>query len=160
LPASPYDTNDSYVMRNAACTAAHWLPRRVARYDVPRAENLMSRAELLLAIDSESGIIALYSDGNDATRARYRLLRVAEIPEILQLDASRSVASRDSGWLTSWTAAMEALGKYPWPHLECRMVHPAIAAAVWDALHTYVERTGSSPIPSLWGRWRRACAQT
>jgi hypothetical protein len=120
----------------------------------------MSRADLLLAIDSEGGIIALYGDAADATRARYRLLLTAEAPEVLQIDEGESAARRDSGWLTSWTAAMAALGKYPWPHLECRMVHPAVAGSVWDALHIYVEHTGNSPIPSLWGRWRRACAQT
>jgi hypothetical protein len=104
----------------------------------------MSEGDLLLAIDSEGGTIALYGDTTDATGPRYRLVAL----------------DRDSGWLPNWSAAMAALGQYPWPHLECRLVDPRVGAAVWEALQSYVDRTGHSPIPSSWGRWRRACAQS
>jgi hypothetical protein len=113
-------------------------------------ENLMSQADLLLAIDSEGGTIALYGDSTEATRPHYRLV----------LMDSAAALRRDSGWLPNWSAAMAALGQYPWPHLECRIVDPTVAAAVWDALQSYVDRTGHSPLPSLWGRWRQACAQS
>ena len=120
----------------------------------------MSEADLLLAIDSEGGTIALYGDTTDATRPRYRLMLVDGAPATLNGEDSSLVMRRDSGWLTTWPAAMEALGQYPWPHLECRVVHPTVAAPVWEALQNYVERTGHSPIPSSWGRWRRACVQS
>ncbi|HEX3837647.1 MAG TPA: hypothetical protein VHW25_11850 [Steroidobacteraceae bacterium] len=118
----------------------------------------MNQADLLLAIDSEDGTIALYGVAADATQ-RYRLMLVAEAPEVLNVSDNGLATRRDSGWLPNWSAAIEMLGRYPWPHLECRMVHPAVAAAVWDALQNYVDLTGQSPLPSLWGRWRRACAQ-
>jgi hypothetical protein len=119
----------------------------------------MSQANLLLAIDSEGGTIALYADMTDATRPRYRLMLMEQTPAVLNFEDSTPAARRDSGWLTTWPAAMEALGQYPWPHLECRVVDPTVAAPVWEALQDYVDRTGHSPIPSAWGRWRRACAQ-
>jgi hypothetical protein len=83
-----------------------------------------------------------------------------QTPAVLNAEDSTLVRRRDSGWITAWPAAMDALGQYPWPHLECRFVHPAVAALVWEGLQSYVDRTGHSPIPSLWGRWRRACAQS
>jgi hypothetical protein len=123
-------------------------------------ENLMSQADLLLAIDSERGTIALYGDTTDATRPRYRLLLVDQAAAVPHVDESIVAMRRDSGWLLTWSAAMAALGQYPWPHLECRVVNPTVAAAVWEALQSCVDRTGHSPIPSAWGRWRRACAQS
>jgi hypothetical protein len=123
-------------------------------------ENLMSQAELLLAIDAEGGTIALYGDTTDATRPRYRLLLVDQAPAVLNVADRALAVRRDSDWLLNWSAAMAALGQYPWPHLECRIVDPTVARAVWDALQSYVDRTGHSPIPSAWGRWRRACAQS
>jgi hypothetical protein len=129
-------------------------------YDTNFAENLMSQADLLLAIDSEGGTIVLYGDTADTTRPRYRLMLLDRPAAVLNVDDGGPATRRDSDWLPSWSAAMEALGRYPWPHLECRIVHPAVAHAVWEALQSYVDRTGNSPIPSLWGRWRRACAQS
>jgi hypothetical protein len=134
--------------------------RGVASYDVTSVENLMSQADLLLAIDSEGGTIALYGDTTHAARPRYRLMLLDQAPAVLTVEDNTLPMRRDSGWLTTWAAAMEALGQYPWPHLECRMVHPAVAAPIWEALQNYVDRTGHSPIPSSWGRWRRACAQS
>jgi hypothetical protein len=119
----------------------------------------MGQADLLLAIDSEGGTIALYGDTTEATRPRYRLLLVDRAPAVLNIEESGLAMRRDSGWLVNWSAAMAALGQYPWPHLECRVVDLTVAGAVWDALQSYVDRTGNSPIPSAWGRWRRACAQ-
>jgi hypothetical protein len=123
-------------------------------------ENLMSEADLLLAIDSEGGTIALYGDLTDATQPRYRLLLLDPTAVVLNVAPGVAATRRDSGWLRDWSAAMGALGQYPWPHLECRVVHPRVATPVWEALHSYVDRTGHSPLPSLWGRWRRACAQS
>ncbi|HEY4338328.1 MAG TPA: hypothetical protein VGM97_00095 [Steroidobacteraceae bacterium] len=128
-------------------------------YDITFAEYLMSQAELLLAIDSEGGTIVLYGDTADTTRPSYRLMLLDRSTPVLNVEDNVPATRRDSGWLLGWPAAIGALGQYPWPHLECRIVHPAVADAVWEALQNYVDRTGHSPIPSLWGRWRRACAQ-
>ena len=119
----------------------------------------MSQADLLLAIESEGGTIALYGDATDA-RPRYRLMLLDQPPAVLNVAHDTPPMRRDSGWLPDWSAAMAALGQYPWPHLECRVVHPSVATPIWEALHSYVDRTGHSPLPSLWGRWRRACAQS
>jgi hypothetical protein len=120
----------------------------------------MSQAELLLAIDYEGGTIALYGDATDVRSPRYRLMLLDQHTAVSDPAHNEPAVRRDSNWLTTWSAAMEALGQYPWPHLECRFVHPTVATPIWEALHSYVDRTGHSPIPSLWGRWRRACAQS
>lgn len=120
----------------------------------------MSQADLLLAIDSEGGTIALYGDRTDATRPRYRLMLVDQAPAVLNIEGTALHLRRDSGWLLNWAEAMATLGQYPWPHLECRSVDPAVADAIWEALQSYVDCTGHSPMPSVWGRWRRACAQS
>ena len=119
----------------------------------------MSQADLLLAIDYEGGTIALYGDTTDATAPRYRLMLLDQSAAVLDVAHSAPAVRRDSGWLANWSAAMEELGQYPWPHLHSRFVHPSAATRIWEALHSYVDRTGHSPIPSLWGHWRRACSQ-
>jgi hypothetical protein len=71
----------------------------------------MSQAELLLAIDSEGGTIALYGDTTAATAPRYRLLLLDPGPAVPDIAHSAPAMRRDSGWLPNWSSAMKAVGQ-------------------------------------------------
>jgi hypothetical protein len=119
----------------------------------------MANAKLLIAIGAEGGSFALYADTSDPARPRYKVMLVDQTPLFLNEDEGGPVIRRDSGWLPTWTAAMESLSRYPWPHLVGSYVDPAVASDVWHALQDYVERTGRPIRVSAWERWREACRQ-
>jgi len=116
-------------------------------------------AELLVSIGAEGGCIALYGNVSDADQLRYRVVVADQTPTFLSEEEGGGPAiRRDSGWLATWTDAMKALDRYPWPHLACMSVHRTVATAVWRALEDYVRRTGRPVRNSAMNRWRTACA--
>jgi hypothetical protein len=80
-----------------------------------------------------------------------------DTPTFLGEDEGGTPSRRDSGWLPTWTAAIDWLARYPWPNLVCRYVHPSVAESIWLAVQDYVDRTGRPLRASVLGRWRQRC---
>jgi hypothetical protein len=118
---------------------------------------VMASPERLLSIAAEGGSIELYRDGGNRPASRYRIMVVDHTPTFLDDDEAGTPSRRDSGWLPTWAAAIEWLGRYPWPNLTCRYIDPTIAEPVWAALGEYVARTGRPVRDSALERWRRHC---
>jgi hypothetical protein len=119
----------------------------------------MASARLLVAVGAEGGSIAVYADTSDPARARYKVLLVDQTPSFLNEDESGPVIQHDSGWLPTWTAAIESLSRYPWPHLVGSYFNTAAAGDVWHALQDYAAGTGRPIGASALNRWREACGQ-
>jgi hypothetical protein len=72
-------------------------------------------------------------------------------------DEKGSAARRDSGWLSNWSAAMEFLGRYPWPSLSVIYVDSSVAKLIWQELQEYIGRNGRPAREDKVSRWREAC---
>lgn len=117
----------------------------------------MAKTKLFVAVGAEGGSLAIYADIADSERPRYRVISVDQAPSLLNDEEGGLEIRRDSGWLPTWSAAMECLGRYPWPHLASTYVDPVVASDLWTALQSYVERTGRPLSAEALGRWREAC---
>jgi hypothetical protein len=94
----------------------------------------------LFSIAAEGGSIELYREAN-GPNPRYRALVVDYTPLLLDESESGASSRRDSGWLPTWAAAIEWLGRCPWPNLICQHVDPSTAEPIWTALQEYVDHT-------------------
>jgi hypothetical protein len=115
-------------------------------------------AKLLVSIGAEGGFIAVYGDVSDAAHPRYRVVVADQTLTLLNEEEGGTAIRKDSGWLDTWSDAMKALDRYPWPHLACMSVDPTVAAAVWKALEEYVGHVEQPIRESAMQRWREACA--
>ena len=115
-------------------------------------------AKLLVSIGAEGGFIAVYGDVSDAAHPRYRVVVADQTLTLLNEEEGGTAIRKDSGWLDTWSDAMKALDRYPWPHLACMSVDPSVAAAVWNALQEYLGRADRPIRESVIQRWREACA--
>lgn len=116
----------------------------------------MPSPERLLSIAAEGGSIELYRDSH-VPSSRYRAMVVDQTPAFLDESEGGASARRDSGWLPTWAAAIEWLGRYPWPNLVCGYVHPSVAQSVWTAVQDYIDRTGRPLRGGVLERWRQHC---
>ncbi len=116
----------------------------------------MPAAERLLSIAAEGGWIELFRDAQ-VPNSRYRAMVVDQTPAFLDERECGASSRRDSGWLPTWAAAIEWLGRYPWPNLVCRYVHPSVAQLVWTAVQDYIDRAGCSVRAGVIERWRQNC---
>jgi hypothetical protein len=118
----------------------------------------MPTAERLLSIAAEGGWIELYRDSHvPSSNSRYRAMVVDQTPTYLVEHERGASSRRDSGWLPTWAAAIEWLGRYPWPNLVCRYVHPSVAQLVWTAAQDYIDRAGYPLRAGVLERWRQHC---
>ncbi len=122
--------------------------------------NTTTAPRLLVSIGAEGGAIALYGDMGDLSHPRFMVAVVDQTPMFLSEEEAGPAIRRDSGWLPTWSEAMSALGKYPWPHLHVLHVDPDVTDAVWEALQDYVGRSTQPVRDSAMSRWRRACGQS
>jgi acetoin utilization deacetylase AcuC-like enzyme len=125
----------------------------------PQAD-ITAAPRLLVSIGAEGGAIALYGDMADPAHRRFKVVVIDQTPMLLSEDDGGPEIRRDSGWLPTWSEAMLALGKYPWPHLHVLFVDPEVTDGVWEALQEYVGRSTQTIRDSAMSRWRRACGQS
>jgi HNH endonuclease len=119
---------------------------------------MTDQLQLLISIAAEGGSLALYGCDRNSERARYKVMIVDQTPTFLDEDNSGSVIRRDSGWLPTWPAAMQALDRYPWPNLTCLYVDPSVANDVWAAVQEYQHRSGQQIRASALNRWSKVCS--
>jgi hypothetical protein len=120
----------------------------------------MRDAELLLKIGAAGGLIAVYGGAPDSPQSRFRVAVLDQTPTFLSDDEAGPAIRKDSGWLPTWDAVIQALGRYPWPNLSVIYVHPSVRSAVWDAVQAYAANA-STPVRAVsLERWRRECSST
>jgi hypothetical protein len=118
------------------------------------------KPRLLISIAAEGGALAVYGQAVDSSAYRYKVMTTDRTPIFLDEKAGGSSVKRESGWLSSWSAAMKSLSRYPWPQLAGMFVDPSVRQAVWAAIQDYQKH---APRPVRHGaleRWRKACGMT
>lgn len=118
---------------------------------------MTTEAKLLISIGAAGGSLALYGDTSDPDHSRYKVVMVDQTLTFLNEDEGGPEIRRDSGWLPTWAAAMEALDRYPWPNLAGLYVDPAVAGDVWAAIQDYQKRAGQPIRDGALDRWRGVC---
>lgn len=88
----------------------------------------MPTPECLLSIAAEGGSIEIFRDC-DVPNSGYRAMVVDQTPTFLDERERDAPSRRDSGWLPTWGAAIEWVGRYPWPNLVCRYAPPHLPRA-------------------------------
>jgi hypothetical protein len=117
---------------------------------------MMPTPERLFVSATEGGSIELYRDAH-VQNSRYRAVVVDQTPGFLDESESGASARRDSDWLPTWAAAIDWLGRYPWPNLVCQYVHPSVAQPVWIAVQDYIDGTGRQLRRGVLERWQQHC---
>jgi hypothetical protein len=79
-----------------------------------------------------------------------------QTPTFLNDDEGGDVIRRDSGWLTTWEAAITYFSRWPWPMLVPRQVDPQFAGRVLAAV-TEVSEQKKLNIGSRLPRWHEVC---
>jgi hypothetical protein len=119
----------------------------------------MSKAELLLEVMAEGGSIAIYGR-REGDRMLYRVGVVDQTLTFLDEDEADAEIRSDSGWLNTWEAAVAAIGRWSWPNLYPRVVHPSIGDRVWKAVQNYTDYAGRGVREEARRRWRSKCIDT
>jgi hypothetical protein len=115
------------------------------------------KSELLLSIGAEGGSIAVYGTLPIAAMGAFKVGIVDHTPTFLDESEGGRVIRRDSGWLSTWRDALQALDRYPWRNLHPLYVHPRCKAAVWEAVERGTPTAVSGFAASALERWREHC---
>lgn len=116
----------------------------------------MHKAELLLEALAEGGSIAIYGR-HDGDKTEYRVGIVDQTLTFLNDEDGGNAIRSDSGWLDTWEEAVAAIGRWPWPNLYPKIVHPRVADRVWKAVQDYRDRAGKGVREEALRRWWSEC---
>lgn len=118
----------------------------------------MASAKLLIRIGAEGGSIAVYGHAGDlATAGRYKVMIVDQTPTFLNDDERGLAIRQDSGWISTWSAAIQFLDRFPWPDLVGLYVDPSVAQQLWTDVQSYSQRSGKPIQGRQLARWSRVC---
>jgi hypothetical protein len=119
----------------------------------------MPRAELLLRVAAEGGSIAIYGRA-EGSRNQYRVGIVDQTLTFLDDEEGGAAIRSDSGWLNTWEEAITRIGRWPWPNLYPKFVHPSIRDALLKAVQDYRDRSGRGVREEALRRWQDTCTES
>lgn len=117
----------------------------------------MPQAELLLEVLAEGGSIAIYGR-REGDRTLFRVGIVDQTLAFLNDEDGGEAIRSDSGWLNTWEEAVGRIGRWPWPNLYPKIVHPSIREDIWKAVQGYRDSAGRGVREEALPRWRSKCA--
>jgi hypothetical protein len=113
-----------------------------------------TQVKRLLEIGAEGGSLAIYGTSDPTERRKYRVGLVDSTSQMLGEEDGDQTIRRDSGWLDSWEAAIQALSVYPWPRLHPLFVAPEVSLAIWSVLQKCSVEASKENSEIDLGKWR------
>ena len=103
----------------------------------------MSATVIVLRVAAEGGSLALLAEHMNDGSIRYQRALIEQAGTFLSEDQVYPEIRNVSEWVTTWSAALQLLDRYPWPNLGVTEVHRQYAAQVLAAVTERFAKEGN-----------------